>query len=150
MRRRLRGVLCCSGIVVMGVTLVAGSGVARQETTEERAVPAEASEPERVVQEQLEAFNRRDLDGFLGTYSPQVKLYDFPDELRTSGLDAMRERYGAFFERTPDLHAEVTRRIVQGDYVIDHERVTAGGREMTAVAIYQVEGGKITNVWFVR
>ncbi|WP_231749262.1 nuclear transport factor 2 family protein [Tautonia plasticadhaerens] len=134
----------------MGVTLVAGSGVARQETTEERAVPAEASEPERVVQEQLEAFNRRDLDGFLGTYSPQVKLYDFPDELRTSGLDAMRERYGAFFERTPDLHAEVTRRIVQGDYVIDHERVTAGGREMTAVAIYQVEGGKITNVWFVR
>ena len=150
MQRRLRGVLCLTWLVAMVVTSVSGSGTARQEAPGERAVPAEASEAERVVQEQVEAYNRRDLDGFLATYSPQVKLYDFPDELRTTGLDAMRERYGAFFERTPDLHAEITRRIVQGDYVIDHERVTAGGREMTAVAIYQVEGGKITNVWFVR
>jgi hypothetical protein len=49
----------------------------------------------------------------------------------------------------PDLHAEVVQRIVSGNTVVDHERVTgleAGVVE--AVAVYRVEEGLITTVWF--
>lgn len=107
--------------------------------------------PEQVVREQVEAYNRHDVEAFLMTYSPEVKVFDFPDKFRFSGLEAMRERYDKLFKSEPDLKVKITRRIVQGKHVIDHEEVTMGrGRRLTAVAIYRVEGGKITDVWFMR
>src|SRR3954470_20889263 len=59
-------------------------------------VPA-VSGPEQVVQEQVEAYNRHDIEAFLKTYSAEIKVFDFPDTLRFSGLEAMRERYGKLF-----------------------------------------------------
>jgi hypothetical protein len=107
--------------------------------------------PEAVVQEQVEAYNRHDIEAFLKTYSSAIKAYDFPDTLRFSGLEAMRERYGKVFQSEPDLKVKIAKRIVQGNHVIDHEEIHRGdGRPRTAVVIYRVEGGKITAVWFVR
>jgi hypothetical protein len=127
------------------MTLISGFGWAAQD-----GPSREPSEAERVVQTQLDAYNRRDLDGFLETYAEEVTLSNFPDDVLSTGIEAMRERYGALFGRTPDLHAAITQRIVRGDYVIDHERVRADGREFRAVAIYQVKDGKIQHVWFMR
>ena len=64
----------------------------------------------------------------------------------------MRTNYGSFFARTPDLHCELVNRIVLGNTVIDHERVTfrKGEPEMEAVAIYKIADGKIEAVYFVR
>src|SRR4051812_22728497 len=113
-------------------------------------VPA-VSGPEMVVQEQVEAYNRHDIEAFLKTYSPEVKVFDFPDKLRFSGLEDMRERYGKIFKSEPGLTVKIASRIVQGDHVIDHEEVSKGGdRPFTVVAIYRVAGGKITAVWFLR
>lgn len=145
MRCRTWSVLSCCGVMLAATILISANGWAARD-----APSGEPSEAERVVQKQLDAYNQRDLEGFLATYAEEVTLSNFPDELLSTGLDAMRTRYGALFDRTPDLHAEITRRIVQGDYVIDHEQVTAQGREFSAVAIYQVKDGKIHHVWFVR
>ena len=121
-----------------------------QETRNNATGPA-VSGPERVVQEQVEAYNRHDIEAFLKTYSPEVKVFDFPDTLRFSGLETMRERYGKLFKGEPGLKVKIARRIVQGDHVIDHEEVSKGGdRPFTVVAIYRVEGGRITAVWFLR
>ena len=107
--------------------------------------------PEKVVQEQVEAYNQHDIEAFLKTYSPEVKVFDFPDKLRFSGQEAMRERYGKLFKNEPELKVRIVNRIVQGDHVIDQEEVSRGaGRQFSAVAIYRVEGGKITAVWFLR
>jgi uncharacterized protein (TIGR02246 family) len=112
---------------------------------------AKKESPERVVQDQVEAYNRHDLDSFLGFYSPDVKLYDFPGKEVSSGLDAMRKTYGKLFADNPELKVDIVKRIVQGDTVIDQEAVSVTSRRrFTAVAIYRVKEGKIAGVWFVR
>jgi hypothetical protein len=107
--------------------------------------------PETIVQKQVEAYNKHDLDAFLGFYASDVKLYDFPDKERSSGLDAMRKTYGKLFADNPELKVDIRKRIVQGDTVIDQEAIfVREDRRFTAVAIYQVTDGKIAAVWFVR
>jgi imidazolonepropionase-like amidohydrolase len=108
--------------------------------------------PAQIVQVQLEAYNRGDLEAFVSTYGPDVRMYNHPDKLTTSGLDAVRATYGKLFASAPGLKATVTSRIVQGNFVIDHEHVTGLDRdgELRAVAIYEVRDGKIRNVWFLR
>jgi hypothetical protein len=108
------------------------------------------TDPEIIVQKQLDAYNARDIDGFLATYTDDIKLYNFPNMLRTEGIAAMRKGYGGYFENTPDLHADIKNRIVIGNIVIDEEFVTANGNTFSAVAIYEVENGKIAKVTFIR
>ncbi|MGB7392757.1 MAG: nuclear transport factor 2 family protein [Pricia sp.] len=106
--------------------------------------------PESIVQTQLDAYNSRDIDAFMNTYSDNVKVFNYPDELRYEGKDTMRERYSNFFKNAPDLHCEIKNRIVIGNKVIDEEEVIANGNTINAVAIYEVENGKIAKVRFVR
>ena len=117
------------------------------------AVPSVA---EQVVQTQVEAFNRRDLEAFLATYAPDLKMYLHPSQkLMMSGLDEARQKYGAQFAsmaKVPDIRVEIPTRIVQGNFVIDHEVFTGApdGRDFRVVAIYEVREGKIQNVWFIE
>lgn len=105
-----------------------------------------------VVQAQLEAYNRHDVDAFAATYAPDVRIYDHPDKLQVSGIDQLRRSYGEFFAAAPNVHATVSTRIVQGEYVIDRETASnlPGGAQIKAVAVYQVKGGRIQNVWFLQ
>ena len=106
--------------------------------------------PEKLVQEQVEAYNRHDLEAFLKTYSTEIKVFNFPDQEMSTGLDALRKIYGKMFADNPDLKVKIARRIVQGEVVIDQEEVNTGKREFTAVAIYRVKEGKIIEVRFLR
>ncbi len=106
--------------------------------------------PEEIVQQQLVAYNSRDIDAFMATYSDNIRLYDFPEKLSSEGKEAMREGYKSFFEQTEDLHCEIKNRIVIGNKVIDEEYITANGNSFSAVAIYEIENGKIAKVTFVR
>jgi putative hydrolase of HD superfamily len=111
-----------------------------------------ATGPETVVQAQLEAYNARDLDAFLGTYAEDAELFEHPSKLLASGMAQLRERYMARFA-DPTLHAVVLKRIVLGNFVIDHERVRrmfpGGSGTLDAVATYEVQGDRITRVWFI-
>ncbi|APQ15918.1 nuclear transport factor 2 family protein [Maribacter hydrothermalis] len=107
-------------------------------------------DPEIIVQKQLDAYNNRDIDGFLATYSKQAKLYSYSGELRTAGIDAMRAGYTEFFNSAPDLHCEILNRIVIGNKVIDEESITANGKTFKAAAIYEVENNEIVKVTFVN
>ncbi|WP_339837890.1 nuclear transport factor 2 family protein [uncultured Maribacter sp.] len=109
-----------------------------------------STNPEIIVQKQLDAYNSRDINGFLDTYSKNVKLFDYPGILNTDGIDAMRINYTNFFKSTADLNCEIVNRIVIGNIVIDEEFITANGTTFNAVAIYEVENGKIAKVTFVR
>ncbi|MGC1515471.1 MAG: nuclear transport factor 2 family protein [Maribacter sp.] len=108
------------------------------------------SDPERIVQTQLDAYNNRDIDAFLATYAEGIQLYNFPETIRNNGLDTMRKGYTNLFENTPDLHCEIKNRMVIGNKVIDEEFVTANGTTFSAIAIYEVDNGKITRVTFIR
>lgn len=120
------------------------------EPEEKRMLTADST-PEEVVQAQLDAYNAHDIEAFLATYAPDVKIWDHPSTLRMEGHDTLRQRYGALFAGAPDLVATTTTRIAQGRYVIDHETVTGvPGAPMSVAAIYEVRDGLIQNVWFAR
>ena len=105
--------------------------------------------PVDVVQRQLEAYNARDLAAFSATYADSIRIYRMPaTEPAIAGRGQLEDVYRNRFA-SPGLHAEVVNRIVIGNKVIDHERVV-GIREVPveAVAVYEVNDGLITAVWF--
>jgi hypothetical protein len=107
--------------------------------------------PEAVVQAQLDAYNRRDLEGFLSTYADDAVLVKHPDQVTQAGKAQMRERYAKRFAN-PNIRAEILQRMTFGRFVIDRERVTAppAKGELEAVAIYEVRDGKIVRVTFLE
>ena len=103
------------------------------------------------AQKQLEGYNNRDIELFLDAYADTVKVYRFPAILNYQGKDQMRQRYSSMFDRTPDLHCNVVSEIVKGNKVIHEERVRRDKTDNLshAIAIYVVDGGKITEVYFL-
>jgi hypothetical protein len=82
-------------------------------------------DPEAVVQRQLEAYNARDLGRFLAEYSPEVRVYRPPaSEPAIVGREALAAFYSTQRFNCAGLHAELLNRIVLGNKVIDHERIT--------------------------
>jgi hypothetical protein len=110
------------------------------------------SNPAWVVQQQVDAYNERDIDRFVSLFSEDVEVGRFPEGGEVSrGRDKLRQRYAKLFEKSPDLHCRIVSRTVQGRFVIDRELVTGirGGADVRAVAMYEVEDGEITRVWFL-
>ncbi len=106
--------------------------------------------PLALVQRQLNAYNARNIEAFLEPYAEDVEIYSFPDKLLSKGKEAMRKDY-AFFKTVPELHCEITERIIQGNTIIDKESVTGfGGKPVQATAIYQIENNKIRKVYFLQ
>ena len=123
--------------------------IAVNESNTRLAFVAEVS-PRHIVERQLKAYNSRDIEDFADTYSEDVELFNYPNEPIGKGRENLIKNYKAFFESTPDLHCEIKNRIVIGNKVIDEEYITANGRNFSAVAIYEVEQGKIAKVTFIR
>jgi hypothetical protein len=101
------------------------------------------------IDEQISAYNSRDLERFLATYSPAIVIEDGKGNLLGKGHDLMRERYGALFEASPELHAQIVNRMRIGPYTVDEEQIT-GMRGSPApfhgIVVYRVEGDKIVHV----
>jgi hypothetical protein len=137
------------------LALVGEGGLAPEENTESGTTKTETSkenptETEAIVQKQLEAYNNRDIDAFMATYSQDIKLYNYPNELTTEGQEQMRKSYKEWFDKTPDLNAHIKKRMVIGNKVIDEEQVTANGQIFHAIAIYEIENGLIKKVTFIQ
>ncbi len=106
--------------------------------------------PEEVAQLQLNAYNAHDLEAFLDLFSEDVEMYTFPDTLTMKGKVTMRKDYD-FITKTPKLFCKLLNRIVQGNMVVDHQEVHGfGNKPFYEIAIYFVEKGKITKVYFPK
>ncbi|SDH21509.1 amidohydrolase family protein [Chitinophaga filiformis] len=105
-----------------------------------------------LVQQQLNAYNTRNIEAFLAPYSDSTAIYDQASgKLLMQGKEQMRQRYAGIFEKAKELHCQLVNRIVMGNTVIDHERITGmGEKPIEAVAVYTVENGKIVKVSFIR
>jgi hypothetical protein len=106
---------------------------------------------EKLAQEQLEAYNKRDIEAFLKPYADTVSVYFFPNRFLYKGKETMREQYAGMFSKTTDLHCTLKSRIVLGNRVIDEESVIFDKTKppMHAVAIYTIAGDKIVAVHFI-
>lgn len=111
----------------------------------------EKSTPEKLVQQQLIAYNARNIDAFLEPYSDDVELYMFPNQLIGKGKDYMRKDYSVMFKDTPNLHCDIKNRTILGNTVIDHEIVSGfGPSHLEAIAIYEIKNDKIAKVYFIQ
>ncbi|MGC5703206.1 nuclear transport factor 2 family protein [Pseudomonas sp. NFXW11] len=108
--------------------------------------------PEEVVEAQLQAYNRKDLDAWLATYAEDARQYEHPATLLAKGHDEIRARALLRFQE-PNLHARLIQRSVMGNVVIDHELISRtfadGTGTLETVAIYEVQAGKIKCASFI-
>lgn len=107
-----------------------------------------------VVQQQLEAYNAKDIDVFMKVFSSDVAIYNFgEDKALAKGKDEVRAVYFKLFKNSPNLHSLVINRSVIGNKVIDYELISGrqGYDEMLKlVAIYEVKNELITKATFIR
>lgn len=116
--------------------------------------PAPVTAEERVVQAQVDAFNRRDVEAFMATYAPGAIHWEYPADTVWNGAARIRAHYTELFS-DPDaqgLHVDVRERIVKGRFVIDHGfyRGLPGEDTHVSVVIYEVVDGRIQNAWFMN
>jgi len=106
-----------------------------------------------MVNAQLEAYNSHDLEAFIALFSDSVKVYNYPNELRSSGKEELRKSFTEFFSKAPNLNSEIQNRVVMGNKVIDHEKVTGYSSNpediLLVIAIYTVESGFISEMRFI-
>lgn len=119
---------------------------------EDKTEATESISPEAIVDAQIAAYNRGDIEAFIGTFAQDVKVYSHPNNLLIPGIQNLKEEYTEHFNAHPAAHAEVISRITQGNLVIYHVFVTGVvGREyFFATAIYEVHDAKIQNIWFLQ
>jgi hypothetical protein len=112
----------------------------------------QAMSPEAVVQRQLDAYNARDIGALIAIYASDAQMFEHPAKLLASGAATLRERFLARFKE-PNLYAQLLRRVVMENIVIDHERVTRtfaeGPGTVELVMIYEVENDKIAKAWVI-
>ncbi len=107
--------------------------------------------PELPVQRQLDAYNARDLARFVAEYADDVVLFRPPQaEPVIVGKAAMAEHYATKRFHLPGLHAALVKRMVVGNKVIDHERISGiGDAAVDAAVVFEVNPqGLICKVWF--
>jgi uncharacterized protein (TIGR02246 family) len=104
-----------------------------------------------VVQAQLEAYNQRDLEAWLNTYSPDAEQYLLHAGELAKGRDAIRKRMEDRF-KDAKLHAKLIHRTTMENVVVDHELVTRtfpdGQGTVEMICVYEVEAGKIKKATF--
>ncbi len=104
------------------------------------------------LEEQLEAYNSRDVERFVACFAADVVVQDAAGAVLATGVDSVRQAYAQLFANSPDLHARIGQRIRVGDYVIDEEFVTgitapgfpADG--LHAAVVYHIVDGKIARM----
>ena len=102
-------------------------------------------------QAQLDAYNARDIDRFSACYAEDVRVLDLVSgSIKLEGRAALHEAYKTQFESLPNQHAELVARQFAGEITIDTESVTREPSDTPTrvIAIYKVEAGLITHVWF--
>lgn len=109
--------------------------------------------PAQCAQDQLDAYNARDIEAFARVYADDIQLIALPaGEVFCNGIDELRDRYGKQFTLHPHLHCKLVSRIVCAPFVIDEEEVSglSSAGLVHAVATYECRNGKIVRAWFIR
>ena len=110
--------------------------------------------PEAIVQENLDHYNNRNIEGFMQSFPNDIALYEFGKcEPSYQGLEAIRNAYQKLFDASPALHSTIVHRSVVGTKVIDHERITGrSGKDepLELMMVYEVNETQITKMTVIR
>jgi hypothetical protein len=104
-----------------------------------------------LVQRQLDAYNAKDIEAWLGTYAVDARQFQLHGDCLASGHAEMRQRIALRFTE-PDLHATLLQRTVMENIVVDHELVTRnfpqGKGKVEMLCVYEIVGDLIQTASF--
>lgn len=96
-----------------------------------------------IVRQQVEAFNSRDLDCFLGTYATHAEVSGLQPH-PIIGRSALRDFYSGSFQDS-SAHCEVTSLMRVGErWVVAHENVSNSHQSTETIAMFEVIDDVIT------
>lgn len=114
------------------------------------AEEAKAVKPLDIVNQRMQAHNSHDMEAFLATYSPEIQVYDYPNTpLGNKGHAHLRSIFSPLF-KDKAVSVEIHSQLEHGKYIVNQETVTRHGEEFRYLSIYEVEGGLIQSVRFLR
>lgn len=119
-------------------------------------IPMSESDVVAVVQEQIGAYNARDLDRTLSYYAPGATVVDGNGNVLDERREAIRAAYAHVFAENPELHAVVPVIFHVGEWVAIHSVVpnwvTEDGshQKMEWIEVYRVVDGKIQQLYLFR
>ncbi|MGY8914141.1 MAG: nuclear transport factor 2 family protein [Flavobacteriales bacterium] len=123
------------------------SRLAVNATATQLALVADIS-PEVVVEKQVAAFNTRDIDAFLDTFSDEAKVYGYGHLLLYQGKQMIRKEFEAYFDATPDLKYSIEEKMVMDNKVHHEALITANNKTQVTTFYYIVANGKISSMTF--
>lgn len=112
-----------------------------------------SSNPTDVAQAQVEAYNRHDIRAFVDCYADTAAITDPTGTFPTiRGTTALTKHYSFLTKMPAEYGVEIIKRISNGSVVIDLERKHGLRKGQSAgpdsLVVYEIQGGKIVNVWF--
>lgn len=104
-----------------------------------------------LIDKQYAAYNAKDIDGFMRFFASTAKICTVPADLCMEGESQIRSHFVDFFSKFETLDARISKRIVDQDYVLDWEQLSAVGKngekvKLSAISVYRVERGKIASL----
>jgi hypothetical protein len=105
-----------------------------------------------VAEAQLVAYNAQDLDAHVACFAGDVTIANLHEAPNLHGNAAYRERMGGVFAQFPHNRVELLGRIACGNVVCDHERVfrSPDAEPFEVIAVYLIDGGRVSQVHFIR
>ena len=107
--------------------------------------------PRDIANQQLIAYNNRDLDVYCALFDDNAEVIDLPGSTTLArGIDEIRIMYEARFS-TPDLLCKVHAHSDIGNFAVDRETVYGlPGGPVDVLAMYEVIDDKIQRLFFIR
>jgi hypothetical protein len=105
--------------------------------------------PGAVVDRQVAAYNRHDLDGFLDTYADKVSFYTLGSAKIVHTKAAAHDVIGSMFSMYPNIQSKTLARVGFGSFVVDREQLSGlpNRAPLTILSVYEVRYGHIVNYW---
>ena len=107
-----------------------------------------------IVQENVDYYNQRNINGFMSGFSDDITIFNYADfSVSMKGKEEVRTFYAALFEKSPELHYTIVKRIEFGNKVIDYEHIKGrnGSKDVTElILVYEIKDDKIAKITVIR
>jgi hypothetical protein len=97
----------------------------------------------------MRALNDHDLGTFLSTYAEDVGIYVYPERSLGKGKTHIKKLFSPMFEKG-EVHVEIGETMTADSFVVVETKTSFGNRVEKSVAVYEVRGGLIRSVRFLR
>jgi hypothetical protein len=106
----------------------------------------------KIVDEQVKAYNQRNLMKFCACYHDEIKIERLFNPTKSiNGIKKFQKKYEDLFNNSPLLKCEIKSRTALDHAIIDEEKISGSANfsdELHTIAIYGFRDGLIDRVWF--